>query len=235
MTTSVIHNVDQRSEEWLKLRSGIPTASQFDQLVTPGFKVKEGLGPESYLAATLAEKWYGGPLPDQYTSFAMDQGTMLEDEAIPWFEFEFDTKVQQVGFVTCEGGKIGCSPDGLIGVDNGLELKCPAIHTHAKYLLRGEVPKDYLAQIHGAMFVTGRPKWTFVSYCRNFPTLVLEVQRDEKIQSVISEALASFLAKMQTGWDKLVRLNGGPPEHLDRPTQQAQPQPENVSKLSIDG
>jgi hypothetical protein len=77
--------------------------------------------------------------------------------------------------------------------------------------LRGEVPEEYLAQVHGSMFVTGRSEWKFMSYRPFFPTLLLTVFRDDKIQAVLQEALEGFLDKLERGMKRLEEINGGPP------------------------
>ena len=205
-----LHSAQQGSLDWLKARAGIPTASEFDNLVTPEFKIRTGQTPATYLALKVAEAWLGGPLAD-FKSFDMEQGNILEDEAIPWYELEFGQKIQRVGLITTDDGRVGCSPDGLIGEDNGIEIKCPAAQTHVRYLLEGVLPKDYAAQVHGAMWVTGYPRWTFLSYRRGFPALVLTVEREEGFQQRLTEALRKFLADFDEAIAKLVEINGGPP------------------------
>jgi hypothetical protein len=196
------HPVAQGSEAWLLLRQGRPTASEFDSLVTPEFVPRKGQTPETYLYRKLAEV-FAGVSTDTVNSWAMDQGAILESEAIPWFEFQYDVKVRRVGFVTTDDMKVGCSPDGLIGEDGGIEVKCPQAHTHLQYLMEGRVPKEYLAQVHGCMFVTGRSWWNFISYHRKFPPLVVRVERDETIQAVLAQVLAAFVAKFEAALAKV--------------------------------
>ncbi len=208
-----LHNVEQGSMEWLMLRAGIPTASEMDALITPKFKVKEGDGPKTYLAKKVAEKWQGGPLP-AFQGFDMEQGQILESEAIPWFELTFDTTVNRVGFITTDDGRAGCSPDGLLTTDCGLELKCPKAETHVGYLLRGVLPEDYVIQVHASMFITGFKQWKFLSYRRGFPQLVLTIERDEEYQEVIAEALDLFTQKFDEAMERMTEINGGPPRSL---------------------
>lgn len=211
----IIHNeFKQNTLEWHMARAGIPTASEFDSLLTAKFEIRNGDTPRTYLERKVAEAWQGGPLPIFNGSFAMEQGKILEEEAIPWYELEYSTRIQRVGFVTTDDKRAGCSPDGLIGEHSGIELKCPEAHTHVKYLLNGTLPKDYACQVHGSMFVTGRPQWQFVSYRRNFPALVLTIERDEEIQEKIAEALAQFFEKFDLAMEQMVELNGGPPPRL---------------------
>jgi len=214
-----IHDVAQGSVEWMQMRAGIATASEFDCLVTPEFKVRTGDMPKSYLAKKLAEAWLGGPLLG-FNMFDMDQGQILEGEAIPWYELEYGQEVQRVGLVTTDDGRVGCSPDGLLK-GSGLEIKCPRPETHTGYLLKGVLPKDYAAQVHGGMYVTGFHSWTFLSYRRRFPPLLLTIERDDEIQKAIGEALASFLEAFDAGWQKLCEINGGPP--VRRPVQIVMP------------
>lgn len=210
-----IHDVPQRSYEWADLRAGIPTASEFSNLVTPKkWAVKKGGAVDTYLAYKLAEMWQGGALSGTAT-FDMDQGNILEEEAIPWFSFEFDEPVQKVGFITSDDGKVGCSPDGLI-TDGGLEIKCPTPEVHCRHLLADDLPPQYAAQVHGGMYVTGRSYWKFVSYRRRFPPLVVTVFRDEKIIEVIDEAVQLFSARLERAFQRLCERNGGPPPKQER-------------------
>lgn len=197
-----IHDVSQRTLDWARLHIGIPTASGLDNLITPLWEIRKGEMPKSYLYLKLAEAWRGEPVIDLST-FSIEQGEIVETEARPFFELETGRKVREVGFITTDYGQVGCSPDGLIGTDNGLEIKCPSAQVHVKYLVGGELPKEYAAQVHGSMFVTGFPRWTFLSYRRNFPPLIIEVQRDEAIIAKIGEAVNQFTENFKSAKVKL--------------------------------
>jgi exodeoxyribonuclease (lambda-induced) len=204
-----IHNeYAQGSLPWLLARAGKPTASEFDNLVTPGFELRTGEMPKSYMAVKLAEAWIGMPL-EGFSSFPTEQGTLREERAIPAYTLEYGSKIEPVGFITSDDERIGCSPDGLFEDGTGIEIKCPQPATHVKYLLSGTLPKDYAAQVHGSMLVTGAPHWTFFSYCPRFPHLVLKIWRDEKVIGVLERALEQFLERFDEWWALLVELNGG--------------------------
>lgn len=188
-----LHNVTQGDGDWKRLRLGVLTASELDAIVTPEFKPRTGQTPETYLYQKLCEKLLG--YATDVNTFAMEQGTILEGEAKPWFEAEHNIDILPVGFCTTDDGTVGCSPDGLIGEDGGIEIKCPQPHTHLRYLMQGGVPKDYLAQVHGSMFVTGRRWWKFMSYSRQFEPLIVHVERDERIQAHLAVAIAGYLAR----------------------------------------
>lgn len=200
----------QGSLEWMTARAGIPTASDFDNLVSPTGKVRTGEMPKTYLASKLAEAWSGSPLSD-FNSWAMDQGNILEEEARPWAAFELGKEIKQVGLITTDDGRLGCSPDGLIG-EQGVEIKSPQPTHHVKYLLNGTLPDDYILQVQCGMYVTGFESWLFISYNRRLPKLVLTIEKDEKIQAAIEEALEAFLDAFDAGWKHLCELNGGPPK-----------------------
>lgn len=197
-----IHDVSQRTLDWLHLHVGIPTASGLHNIVTPEFKLRDGEMLRSYLYLKVAEDWREEPLIELST-FSIEQGDILETEAKPFYELETNQKVREVGFITTDDGLFGCSPDGLIGDDNGLEIKCPSAQVHVKYLLNGTLPKEYAAQVHGSMYVTGYPRWIFLSYRRGFPAFIIEVKRDEEIIAKIGEALARFYTQFNKAKERL--------------------------------
>ena len=202
----------QKSDTWLWAKAGIVTASEAESLFTPKFKIKVGGAVETLLNVKLAEWWTGRPL-DGFSSFAMDNGTILEDEAKPYYEISYGQTVQSVGLVTDETdgqpATIGCSPDGLIGEDGGLEIKCPNADTHVEYLRAGTVPDDYLPQVHFSLYVTERAWWDFFSYRRKFPPVRVRVLRDEKIMHTIGMGLELFMEDFAKGKATLIDKNGG--------------------------
>lgn len=200
-----IHTVEQGTLEWLQLRLGKVTASELGNLLTPLFKIKTGTTPHTYLCEKVAETWRGQPLPG-FGSWATDQGSIKEADAIPFFEFEENCEVQRVGFVEHDDGRCGCSPDGLIGEDGGLEIKCPQPVNHVKYLLDGVVPEQYITQVHGCLYVTGRKWWKFMSYHPDYPPLIVTVQRNESICEKIAEAIAQFSLQFDDAMEQMKLL-----------------------------
>lgn len=208
-----ILDVAQGSVDWMQARAGIPTASEFDNLISPTWKIRTGEMPKSYLAAKLAEAWLGGPLIG-FNVFDVDQGRILEEEARPWLELELNTEISRVGLCVTDSGRVGCSPDGIVfdeAHNCGVEIKCPQPTAHVKYLLSGEVPPEYLAQIHGGMYVTGFESWKFLSYRRGFPKLLLEIERNNDIAETIHSAVSQFLEQFDAAMERLIEINGGPP------------------------
>lgn len=197
-----ILNCDQKSNEWLTARVGRVTASEADNLLTPLFKIKEGDGPKTYLCRKVAEAHLKRPL-EGFSAWETDQGIEAEMDARNWFALEYPQTVKQVGFVIGDDERCGCSPDGLLDDDGGIEIKCPQPTNHVRYLLDGKLPPDYAAQVHFSMFVTGRPYWMFVSYRRRFPAFVLRVERDEAIMEKIGKCLESFYRTFDQALERL--------------------------------
>jgi putative phage-type endonuclease len=184
----------QGSPEWLQARLGVVTASEMDALVSPTWEVRKGEGPKTYLYRKLAERLMGAPLSDGGT-WAMDQGNIGETMARPWYEFQNDVDVRTVGLCVTDDGRAGASPDGLVGEDGGLEIKCPQPAKHLEYLDAGEVPKQYRVQVQMFLYVTGRQWCDFISYSPFLPQLVVRVTPDTEAALAISEALAGFYMK----------------------------------------
>lgn len=198
-----IHDCLQGSAEWLACRVGKVTASEAGNLLTPKFEIRTGETPKTYMFAKLAEAFRGSPLPG-YSSHAMENGQILEDEARRAFCFQHDgPRIHNVGFCEHDDGRAGCSPDALIGDESGLELKAPMPHTHVRYLVEGKLPDAYAVQVHFSMYVTGRPEWAFMSFARKFPEFILTVKRDEQICAVIAEALEGFYHKFDEAMERL--------------------------------
>ncbi len=190
-------DIKQGSTEWLSIRRGVVTASEADEIISPTWKIRTGDAVEKYLFKKLAEKLLGWSAADLtpgggFSNFAMEQGHVVETIARPWFAFQYDCDIQTPAFCLSDDSRVGCSPDGLIGDDCGLEIKAPQPPTHLRYLVANVLPPEYAQQVHFSMFVTGRARWKFVSYSRQFDPLVIEVKRDEEIQSKIAAAVCAF-------------------------------------------
>lgn len=184
-----IIDIDQRSPEWFEARRGIPTASSFDKIVTSTGKLSTQR--KGYLY-TLAAERISGMSEDHFKSWQMEEGTRREDESRLVYAMLREVEVEQVGFCLSDEGRYGCSPDGLVGEDGGLELKNPTGKVAIEYLLAGKLPTKYLQQVQGSLLVTGREWWDFASYCPGLPTLILRVERDEGFITLLENALWEF-------------------------------------------
>lgn len=202
-----ILDVKQGSEEWLAARAGIVTASELGALLTPTLKPTDSQGRMTYLYTKLAERWQGFPMPS-YGGGVMEQGSILEGEALPWYAVRFKAKPKRVGLVLTDCGRFAASPDGLLP-EVGLEIKCPQPPNHVKWLLDGRIPPEHLLQCYGGMFATGYKAWDFVSYCRGFPPLVRRLERDEKVMDLILGQVERVTETLDEWTEKLKEANGG--------------------------
>ena len=144
----------------------------------------------------------------------MEQGHILEQEARDYFALTTGNEVEQVAFIETDDCRCGCSPDGLInGSTEGVEIKCPQVPNHIRYLLAGELPEQYVVQVQFSLWVTGFKRWHFLSYRRNFSALMLTIETDDKMQHAITNAVAWFNESFDEGLAKLVKLNGGAPKY----------------------
>ena len=198
---------EQGTAAWFQARMGVITASEIDSLVSPTWKVRTGEGPQTYLCKKVAEKLLNWSA-DQLQGFSVDQGKILETIALPWFEFTYETKVKRVGFCLSDDGRTGCSPDGLLPDGTGLEIKGPQPPAQVAYLLGGKVPDHYMPQVQFSLYVTGAAHWTFASYSNQLPSLVVRVERDEKAQAAIAEAVAAFSERFDQALATINKLKG---------------------------
>lgn len=197
-------NVEQNSPEWFTARCGIPTASCFKEVFTS--QGKPSTSASTYLNKLLAE-WLTGDKTDIKQTEWMERGILLEQEARDFYQFQTDNEVDQVGLIyKDETRMISCSPDGLINDDHGLEIKCPAAHTHVKYLLANKLPSEYVPQVQGSMLVTGAKQWDFVSYHPDINPLLITVKRDDEYIEKLETELNKFVSKLLTQRNKLIEM-----------------------------
>ena len=196
----VIPNLIQGSDEWIRTRLGVLTASQIGKLITPTGKLSS---QRDSLACTLAaEAVLGEPVDDFGGTYWTDRGSALEDQAGAYFALQTGLEPKAVGFVyRDETETCGCSPDWLVpdGSDYvcGVEVKCPKAATHVEYLIDKEA-KKYTQQVQLALWVTGLPKWYFMSYFPGLPPLLKEVEPDQKWQKAFDDHVPGFLAEIET-------------------------------------
>lgn len=190
----IVHNVQQGSGDWLKLRLGVPTASEFHRIVTPA-KCELSKQARPYAFRLAAERLLGRPMQSDVTTAWMERGTELEDDAVKLFEFQEGVKVATVGFVTTDDGRIGASPDRLVGDDGLLEVKCCGAHIHLQHLIDG-FGADYRVQVQGQLLVTEREWCTRLGYHPEMPLIVDKQYRDEPFIAKLREALDAFLEEL---------------------------------------
>ncbi len=185
----------QGSEEWFRLRTGIPTASSFDRILTKSGK--KSASQERYMFKLLAERMMGHPCFEFMSDF-MQRGKELESKAVDYFEMQKGIDTFPIGFITDDKQWFGASPDRGIGEDGLLEVKVPKDETHATYLLgSGSVLDDYRVQAYGQLWVSGRAYTEVISWHPEMPKAIIHTERDEKFIALLEEAVLEFSAKLE--------------------------------------
>lgn len=197
-----VNNHEQGSAEWLESRLGRPTASNFGKLITPTGKPSSSA--DGYINELIAQK-ITGEIPEFFKSEAMQRGNDLEPSAKALYEFTHDVEVVEVGLCLHDTLDCGASPDGLIGDDGGIEIKCPLPHTHVGYLKDGKVPTKYIPQIQGCLWITNREWWDFMSYHPSMEDLIVRVYRDEAYITKLADAVMSAVEIIETESEKWSR------------------------------
>lgn len=188
----------QQDAAWFQARLGVATASKFSKVMAQGKGGQESTERGNYRVRLALERLTGQVEPEDL-SYNKDVRAGIEREPIArrLFEVETGLLVDEVSFIKLNDQPVGCSPDGLIDADYGLEIKCPSKAVHFEYLsLKDKPPAVYVGQVQGCMMVTGRSHWYFASFNPLFPPeLQLHwflVKRDEDYISNIIAALAKF-------------------------------------------
>lgn len=166
----IVHDVDQRSDEWRKLRAGLLTASVAGDMMATRKDKQEAAARRDLRCQLVCERLTGEPQDDPYLSRDMTRGIEVEPEAFAAYELETGVLVQKVGFLTHHELAAGYSPDGIIGdFDGCLELKCPRAANHLRYLRGKALPPEWTYQIAHALWLTDAPYCDFATYCNQFP------------------------------------------------------------------
>jgi len=195
-----IYHCEQRSSEWMNLRKGVLTASNFGAWLLAAGKAAEK-ARESAICKLISERAGCWQTPD-YQNAVMQRGEELEPQAVKAFEKATGKKVIPVGFCRSIYGAFGASPDGLIeGESAGMELKVPVPSTHIQYRRAGVLPEEYKLQVHGCMAVTGADRWYFQSWSPNLASLRVAVRRDDFTEE-LKAALIEFSRQFQAAWEQ---------------------------------
>lgn len=194
MSLHVYSDITQSTPEWDDLRRGMVTASVVGQLVTPS-TLKPASNPASRnLAALLVAERVTGWTEPTFMSDDMMRGVMDEPRAREMYAETRNVSVQQVGFMVRheEWGELGYSPDGLVPDDGLIEVKSRAPKKHLQTILADDVPAENMAQIQGALLVSGREWCDYISYTAGMPMWVRRVYPDPDWHKAIRAAVRAF-------------------------------------------
>lgn len=202
-------DIEQGSAAWHQLRLGKVTASRVSDVIA---KTKSGYSTSrtNYAAELIAERLSGTP-SERFTNAAMQWGTEKEPEAREHYEFMNDLDVEQVAFVSHPTiGDTGASPDGLVGDDGLVEIKCPNTATHIETLTGQAVPAKYVTQMMWQMACTGRKWCDFVSYDPRMPESMRyfckRIERDDAAIKDMETEVIAFLSEVRAKVNQLLKI-----------------------------
>lgn len=193
----MIHTMDQGTPEWDDIRRGKVSASHIAEVLSKGKGSAESAGVRNYRARLVIER-LTNKTEETFCSFDMQRGIELEPDARSRYEFESGETVNQVGWVDHPTIELaGSSPDGLIGEDGHIEIKCCNAATHLDYYLTEKIDGKYILQMQFQMACSGREYCDFVSFHPDFPEdkqlKIIRVFRDDEKIAEIEEKVVNFL------------------------------------------
>lgn len=197
----VLHNVEQRSEEWFALRMGKLTGSNFPMLM-PSSRQKVNVTDtqKKYLLEKACEL-LTNERKESFSNSSMQWGTDHEEEAISYYELEKMTVVNEVGFYEINKS-IGDSPDGVT-TDRCIEIKCPNSTTHLTYILDStKLLNNYKWQCYAHMWATGLNKCDLISYDPRFPDnkkmVIVEIEKDDEEMKILQDRIYLLVETMES-------------------------------------
>lgn len=208
----------QGSQEWLAERAGCATASRFKDVLA---RIKSGEAADraKYRVQLVTERLTGSPV-ESYTNAAMQHGTDTEPFARMAYEEQTGAIVDEVGFVKhSEIQWCGGSPDGLVGDDGLLEIKCPYVSTVHVDTLQGGMPKAHMAQVQGLLWITERKWLDFISFDARMPehlrVYIQRIERDPKYIETLASEVCHFLNEVDVLYAKLMNRSPLYEQHGD--------------------
>lgn len=203
-----MNEIIQGSPEWFSVRLGRVTASRVADVVA---KTKTGWGASraNYMAELIAERLTGEANPS-FSSAAMQWGSISEPMARAAYEFRTDATVETIGFVAHPSILMsGASPDGLVGSDGLVEIKCPNTATHIDTLMGDTIDGKYQTQMQWQMACTGRQWCDFVSFDPRMPEsmrlFIQRVKRDDVRIAELENSVCDFLVEVDSKVQNLRR------------------------------
>lgn len=196
----------QRTEDWYNDRVGKVTASRIGDVMA---KTKTGVSASrKNYASQLVCEIMTGKREEGFQSAAMLHGIETEKEARKEYELETFNIVEECGFIQAPDiERSGASPDGLIGVEGVLEIKCPNTATHIETMLTGVIDIKYIYQIQWQMYCSGRKWCHFVSYDNRMPEglriYIIYVERDDKMIETIKSEVIKLIEEVEETVKKL--------------------------------
>ena len=203
---------EQGTAEWIKLRIGKVTGSRMADVLSELKKGGEAAARRNYRTEIICEVLTGSAV-EHYVSPEMIWGTEQEPFARAAYEMANDCMVETIGFALHPSlERFGASPDGLVGDDGLVEIKCPNTATHVGYLLAKSVPEEYQPQMLAEMACTGRHWCDFVSFDPRLPKhlqlFVKRFERDDRRIAELEQKVKFFLDEVDNVLGELATVGG---------------------------
>lgn len=189
----IVHPCTQGTEEWRRLRLGVPTASQFHRIYAP--KKRQPSKQRDLYLLELVDEWLSGLRDEPIETDWTRRGRELEPVARFDYSMVRNVAVQEVGFVTRDDGRVGGSPDGLVGDDVVLEIKCKSPHIHDK-IIHGKDP-GHIAQTQGLLYICERSIAHLYCYDPRGESVLKVIERDDEWIAGFVPVLEEFLADLE--------------------------------------
>ena len=185
-----IYNFEQGTEEWFSIKKLKFSASDATAIGNKGAGLETLI--KKKVLETIVEK------KDNYTDEHIERGNELEPIARAKYEFEKGVEVLEVGFIEYND-YCGCSPDGLVNQDGGIEIKARNDEKHFDFILGSKLDSGTDWQIQMSLFITGRKWWDFISYNPNFKQsiVIIRIYPDEERQLKIKEGIDYAVKKLK--------------------------------------
>lgn len=217
-------DVIQGSDAWHAMRGGIPTASMFDQVMTPK-KMELAAGRKKYACRLIAERLLNWQAPSLDHLQTIQDGKVNEPFAVAQMEEIYEIETRSIGYITTDDGRFGASPDRVSGVSADMsrvgivvEAKCPTIPVQMERLIFGQ-EDAYKCQVQGQLWIAEADKAIFYSYAPRTPAYQLETSRDEAFIGKLAAALDQFSDELEE-WTDLAKRAGAYQPFIERIAQE---------------
>lgn len=189
------HDCEQGTPEWHAARCGVVTASVFGAVMAKGRTAGAPSETRKKLMYQLAAETITGEyVPTWDGNKHTERGHVMEPQVRDLYMATSDAECRQVGFI--RRGRIGCSPDTLVGDDGLLEIKTKLPHLQIEAVIAGVLPSEHVPQVQGQLLVTGRQWCDFRSYWPGLPELRVRVYRDPDYMANLNTELQRFVSDL---------------------------------------
>ncbi len=203
----IIEDIEQGSPEWHAMRLFKVTGTGMKSVLSKGRGSTPSKMADTYMMELLAERLTGKAKPF-FENDAMRWGTETEPQAGFMYELKTGNTIKHVAFIE-RNEFIGVSPDGLVGHDGMIEIKCPETTTQLKRALSNDYSQDYRTQIQMQLWVAERQWCDFLSFDPRLDVdagyLIQRVERDEDFIKDMKEKTGLFITKMNKIYEQLTK------------------------------